>query len=171
MIFRLFKRLLSLLLFFQKKRDWLYEKQAPNSNICMPLSIYNACVYKNITPPSLYKLKKLCKWDKNGSLMVNVPDEYLENTLGLVPTKHSNVVLKKGGILIINSDSSDNVMETHATFCTPNRKVYDGNKKNNYNTFINVANNCDKVSVFKRDDIVEYLPKFGNKHLRGYYFK
>lgn len=159
-------KLLRKLIILVGLKKWLYKKQPKNTTICFPLSIHNAFVYKGITPPSLRLLKTVCGWTSTGTIMNGSPDQFLEKKLGLVPTKDSNQILMKGGILIINNEGeehTDDLFQTHATLCHPS----DGES----NIYVNAAQNLRTVEEIDLETIYKHLPPFKDDMVRGYYFK
>ena len=154
-------RLLAKILYLIGKGESLYKKQPINTTICLPLAMYNAFVYKELIPPSMFKLKRLCKWTQSGTLL-NTHNEYLINKLGLVSTIHSNVILKKGGILLIDNNTSEDVYDVHAVLCLPSKR--------RNNTYINISSNNEIIETFNEKIIFKHLPKFG-EGFKGYYFE
>lgn len=151
--------------FINKDTKSLFYKQPDNTLMCFPVALYNLHIFKRIKPP---KLKKLMKWcncsEDNGTLLRDIPTKLISD-LGLTITKHTNVVLKYGGIMIMKT-YADNISEDlHAVLCYPTNKRI--NNKRLY-TFINFGDGKNKIIDLTYDQFEGYIIKGKKNIVKGY---
>lgn len=148
-----------------KTTDSLYIKQPSGTLICFPVALHNLHVYLNKIPPSFRKLKKICQYDDEfGTKTGNISLELFREKFNLVPTYHSKLILKKGGLLYIKNGCDDG--GGHVILCYPDK----GNK-NKY-VCVNFGFGEKKVIKSNYEELKKHFVKFDCKpSYRGFYLK
>jgi len=147
-----------------RTKESLYVKQPYGSLICFPLAIHNLHIHLDKIPPSFKRLKKLCGTTDKGTFISNIPEDVLEERFGLVPTHHSKIILKKGGLLYMKNPGVER--ESHTVFVYP----IEGNKRSYI--CINFGTNHNVIERMTYRELKSLFVKFNYEpSYRGFYLK